>query len=257
MTERANGIVLVTGPTGSGKITTLYSTLKLLAQESVNVSSLEDPIEMVVDGFNQSQIQPAIRYDFAGGIRTLMRQDSDIIMIGEIRDNEIAQMALQAALTGHLVLSTLHTNDAPSAISRLLDLGIPAHLLTATLVGVMAQRLLRTLCVGCSKAVTPNAAVWQKLVAPFVIPRLQIIYQPGGCRECRNTGYAGREGIYEIMSIGGDLLAALRPDADMQHIRQLAVKQGMRSLRLAGANAVTQGITSIERVMRGTPQHIT
>ena len=166
-------------------------------------------------------------------------------------------MALQAALTGHLVLSTLHTNDAHPAFSRLLDLGIPAHLLKATLVGVMAQRLLRTLCAGCSKAVKPNAAVWQKLVAPFVIPRPEIIYPPGGCRECRNTGYAGRQGIYEVVSIGGDLLAALRPDADMQHIRQLAVKQGMRSLRLAGAHNVTQGITSIEEVMRVTPQHIT
>ena len=152
-------------------------------------------------------------------------------MVGEIRDNQTAQMALQAALT--------------------------AHLLKATLVGVVVQRLVRTLCVGSSKVVTPNAPVWQKLVAPFVIPRAQIIYQPEGCRECRYTGYAGRQGIYEIMSIGGDLLAALRPDADMQHIRQLAVKQGMRSLRLAGANKVTQGTTSIEEVMRVTPQHIT
>ena len=257
MTERANGIVLVTGPTGSGKTTTLYSTLKLLAKESVNVSTLEDPIEMVVDSFNQSQIQPAIGYDFAGGIRTLMRQDPDIIMVGEIRDNETAQMALQAALTGHLVLSTLHTNDAPSAISRLLELGVPGHLLKATLVGVMAQRLVRTLCMACRKAVTPSAAVWQELIAPFVIPKPKIIYQPAGCRECRNTGYAGRQGIYEIMSIAGDLLAALSSDADMQYIRQLAVNQGMRPLRLAGATKVTEGITSIEEVMRVTPEHIT
>ena len=257
MTERANGIVLVTGPTGSGKTTTLYSTLKLLAKESVNVSTLEDPIEMVVDSFNQSQIQPAIGYDFAGGIRTLMRQDPDIIMVGEIRDNETAEMALQAALTGHLVLSTLHTNDAPTAISRLLDLGMPAHLLKATLVGVMAQRLVRTLCRACRKAVTPSAAVWQELIGPFAIHKPKIIYQPGGCRECRNTGYAGRQGIYEIMSIAGDLLAALSSDADMQYIRQLAVNQGMRPLRLAGATKVTEGITSIEEVMRVTPQHIT
>ena len=257
MTERANGIVLVTGPTGSGKTTTLYSTLKLLAKESVNVSTLEDPIEMVVDSFNQSQIQPAIGYDFAGGIRTLMRQDPDIIMVGEIRDNETAEMALQAALTGHLVLSTLHTNDAPSAISRLLELGVPGHLLKATLVGVMAQRLVRTLCMACRKAVTPSAAVWQELIAPFVIPKSKIIYQPAGCRECRNTGYAGRQGIYEIMSIAGDLLAALSSDADMQYIRQLAVNQGMRPLRLAGATKVTEGITSIEEVMRVTPEHIT
>ena len=257
MTERANGIVLVTGPTGSGKTTTLYSTLKLLAKESVNVSTLEDPIEMVVDSFNQSQIQPAIGYDFAGGIRTLMRQDPDIIMVGEIRDNETAEMALQAALTGHLVLSTLHTNDAPSAISRLLELGVPGHLLKATLVGVMAQRLVRTLCMACRKAVTPSAAVWQELIGPFAIHKPKIIYQPGGCRECRNTGYAGRQGIYEIMSIAGDLLAALSSDADMQYIRQLAVNQGMRPLRLAGATKVTEGITSIEEVMRVTRQHIT
>ena len=257
MTERANGIVLVTGPTGSGKTTTLYSTLKLLAKESVNVSTLEDPIEMVVDSFNQSQIQPAIGYDFAGGIRTLMRQDPDIIMVGEIRDNETAEMALQAALTGHLVLSTLHTNDAPSAISRLLELGVPGHLLKATLVGVMAQRLVRTLCMACRKAVTPSAAVWQELIGPFAIHKPKIIYQPGGCRECRNTGYAGRQGIYEIMSIAGDLLAALSSDADMQYIRQLAVNQGMRPLRLAGATKVTEGITSIEEVMRVTPEHIT
>lgn len=257
MTERANGIVLVTGPTGSGKTTTLYSTLKLLAKESVNVSTLEDPIEMVVDSFNQSQIQPTIGYDFASGIRTLMRQDPDIIMVGEIRDNETAQMALQAALTGHLVLSTLHTNDAPSAISRLLELGVPGHLLKATLVGVMAQRLVRTLCMACRKAVTPDTAVWQELIGPIAIPMPKIIYQPGGCSECRNSGYAGRQGIYEIMSIAGDLMAALTSDADMQHIRQLAVNQGMRPLRLAGATKVTEGITSIEEVMRVTPQHST
>ena len=211
----------------------------------------------MVDSFNQSQIQPAIGYDFAGGIRTLMRQDPDIIMVGEIRDNETAEMALQAALTGHLVLSTLHTNDAPSAISRLLELGVPGHLLKATLVGVMAQRLVRTLCMACRKAVTPSAAVWQELIGPFAIHKPKIIYQPGGCRECRNTGYAGRQGIYEIMSIAGDLLAALSSDADMQYIRQLAVNQGMRPLRLAGATKVTEGITSIEEVMRVTPQHIT
>ena len=157
MIKRAHGIVLVTGPTGSGKTTSLYSTLKQLATDSVNVSTVEDPIEMVVDAFNQSQIQPAIDFDFAAGIRTLMRQDPDIIMVGEIRDRATAEMAVQAALTGHLVLSTLHTNDAPTAISRLLDLKLPAHLIKATLNGVMAQRLVRTLCPDCRSEVPCDA----------------------------------------------------------------------------------------------------
>ena len=216
MTDRANGIVLVTGPTGSGKTTTLYSTLKYLAAESVNVSTLEDPIEMVVDAFNQSQIQPAIEFDFASGIRTLMRQDPDIIMVGEIRDSETAEMAVQAALTGHIVLSTLHTNDAPTAISRLLDLGLPTHLLKATLNGVMAQRLVRTLCIACRKEVAPDPEAWAELTRPFTVPMAKVIYQPGGCLECRNTGYAGRQGVYEIMPLSSALLSAISADTDIQ-----------------------------------------
>ena len=254
MIDRANGIVLVTGPTGSGKTTTLYSTLKYLAAESVNVSTMEDPIEMVVDAFNQSQIQPAIEFDFASGIRTLMRQDPDIIMVGEIRDSETAEMAVQAALTGHLVLSTLHTNDAPTAISRLLDLGLPTHLLKATLNGVMAQRLVRTLCIACRKEVAPDPEAWAELTRPFTVPMAKVIYQPGGCLECRNTGYAGRQGVYEIMPLSSALLSAISADTDIQQIRQAAVKQGMKPLRLAGAEKVAEGITSIEEVMRVTPE---
>ena len=254
MTDRANGIVLVTGPTGSGKTTTLYSTLKYLAAESVNVSTLEDPIEMVVDAFNQSQIQPAIEFDFASGIRTLMRQDPDIIMVGEIRDSETAEMAVQAALTGHIVLSTLHTNDAPTAISRLLDLGLPTHLLKATLNGVMAQRLVRTLCIACRKEVAPDPEAWAELTRPFTVPMAKVIYQPGGCLECRNTGYAGRQGVYEIMPLSSALLSAISADTDIQQIRQAAVKQGMQPLRLAGAEKVAEGITSVEEVMRVTPE---
>ena len=254
MTERANGIVLVTGPTGSGKTTTLYSTLKYLAAESVNVSTMEDPIEMVVDAFNQSQIQPAIEFDFASGIRTLMRQDPDIIMVGEIRDSETAEMAVQAALTGHLVLSTLHTNDAPTAISRLLDLGLPTHLLKATLNGVMAQRLVRTLCIACREEVAPDLEAWAELTQPFTVPMAKTIYQPGGCLECRNTGYAGRQGVYEIMPLSSALLSAISVDTDIQQIRQAAVKQGMKPLRLAGAEKVAEGITSVEEVMRVTPE---
>ena len=254
MTDRANGIVLVTGPTGSGKTTTLYSTLKYLAAESVNVSTLEDPIEMVVDAFNQSQIQPAIEFDFASGIRTLMRQDPDIIMVGEIRDSETAEMAVQAALTGHIVLSTLNTNDAPTAISRLLDLGLPTHLLKATLNGVMAQRLVRTLCIACRKEVAPDPEAWAELTRPFTVPMAKVIYQPGGCLECLNTGYAGRQGVYEIMPLSSALLSAISADTDIQQIRQAAVKQGMKPLRLAGAEKVAEGITSVEEVMRVTPE---
>ena len=254
MTARANGIVLVTGPTGSGKTTTLYSTLKYLAAESVNLSTIEDPIEMVVDAFNQSQIQPAIEFDFAAGIRTLMRQDPDIIMVGEIRDSETAEMAVQAALTGHLVLSTLHTNDAPTAISRLLDLGLPVHLLKATLNGVMAQRLVRTLCKACRKEVAPDPQAWAELTYPFKMPITKTIYQPGGCLECRNTGYAGRQGVYEIMPLSSAPLSAIGADTDIQQIRQAAVAEGMKPLRLAGAEKVAEGVTSIEEVMRVTPE---
>jgi general secretion pathway protein E len=254
MTLRSHGIVLVTGPTGSGKTTTLYSTLKSLAEETVNVSTIEDPIEMVVDAFNQSQIQPAIDFNFAAGIRTLMRQDPDIIMVGEIRDRETAEMAVQAALTGHLVLSTLHTNDAPTAISRLLDLGIPAHLLKATVNGIMAQRLLRTLCVSCRVEVAPEQQAWQELVQSHQLPMPSKIYQPGGCLECRNTGYSGRQGVYEIMPLSKPLIKTIGANSDIQSLRATAVKIGMVPLRLAGAEKVIKGITSIEEVMRVTPE---
>jgi general secretion pathway protein E len=254
MTLRSHGIVLVTGPTGSGKTTTLYSTLKSLAEETVNVSTIEDPIEMVVDEFNQSQIQPAIDFDFAAGIRTLMRQDPDIIMVGEIRDSETAEMAVQAALTGHLVLSTLHTNDAPTAISRLLDLGMPAHLLRATLNGIMAQRLLRTLCLSCRVEVAPDQQAWEELVQSHQLPMPSKIYQPGGCLDCRNTGYSGRQGVYEIMPLSKPLIKTIGATSDIQSLRDRAVKIGMVPLRLAGAEKVIRGITSIEEVMRVTPE---
>ena len=254
MTLRTHGIVLVTGPIGSGKTTTLYSTLKSLAEETVNVSTIEEPIEMVVDEFNQSQIQPAIDFDFAAGIRTLMRQDPDIIMVGEIRDPETAEMAVQAALTGHLVLSTLHTNDAPTAISRLLDLGMPAHLLRATLNGIMAQRLLRTLCLSCRVEVAPDQQAWEELVQSHQLPMPSKIYQPGGCLDCRNTGYSGRQGVYEIMPLSKPLIKTIGATSDIQSLRDRAVKIGMVPLRLAGAEKVIRGITSIEEVMRVTPE---
>ncbi len=254
MVKRAHGIVLVTGPTGSGKTTSLYSTLKQLATDSVNVSTVEDPIEMVVDSFNQSQIQPAIDFDFAAGIRTLMRQDPDIIMVGEIRDQATAEMAVQAALTGHLVLSTLHTNDAPTAISRLLDLKMPAHLIKATLNGVMAQRLVRTLCPDCRSEVDVDQALWHEMVGSTELAAPAKVYQPGGCLECRNTGYLGREGIYEIMPLTDALLTYINSATDIQEIRRAAISQGMKTLRMAGAEKVAAGITSMEEVLRVTPE---
>ncbi|MBQ0712754.1 MAG: type II/IV secretion system protein [Porticoccus sp.] len=254
MTSRPHGIVLVTGPTGSGKTTTLYSTLKRLATEDVNVSTVEDPIEMVEPSFNQSQVQPKIDFDFAAGIRTLMRQDPDIIMVGEIRDLETAEMAIQAALTGHLVLSSLHTNDAPSAITRLLDLGVPAHLIKVTLNGVMAQRLVRTLCPHCKEAVPTEKGAWDSLVRPWKVKSPEKLYRPVGCLECRNTGYLGRQGLYEILPINESVRPLISADADISALRIQAMKEGMRTLRLSGAQKVGAGLTSVEEVMRVAPE---
>ena len=254
MTGRPHGIVLVTGPTGSGKTTTLYSTLKRLATEDVNVSTVEDPIEMVEPSFNQSQVQPKIDFDFAAGIRTLMRQDPDIIMVGEIRGLETAEMAIQAALTGHLVLSSLHTNDAPSAITRLLDLGIPAHLIRVTLNGVMAQRLVRTLCHHCKEAVPTEKGDWESLVRPWKVKAPENVYRPVGCLECRNTGYLGRQGLYEILTINESVKPLINADADISALRLQAMKEGMRTLRLSGAQKVGAGTTSVEEVMRVAPE---
>ncbi|WP_461480597.1 GspE/PulE family protein [Porticoccus sp.] len=253
MTGRPHGIVLVTGPTGSGKTTTLYSTLKELATEDVNVSTIEDPIEMVEDSFNQSQVQPKIEFDFAAGIRTLMRQDPDIIMVGEIRDLQTAEMAIQAALTGHLVLSTLHTNDAPTAITRLLDLGVPAHLIKVTLNGVMAQRLVRTLCPHCKEAAPVAAADWESLVKPWKVKSPAQLYRPVGCLECRNTGYLGRQGIYEILPVTDTIQPLITADTDTSALRLQAMKEGMRTLRLSGAQKVGAGTTSVAEVLRVAP----
>jgi len=253
LTTRSSGIVLVTGPTGSGKTTTLYTSLRELATSEVNVSTLEDPIEMVVDVFNQTQVQPQIELDFAAGIRTLLRQDPDIIMVGEIRDQETAEMAVQAALTGHLVLSTLHTNDAPTAVTRLLDLGLPAHLIRVTVNGVMAQRLVRTLCPNCKEETEINREAWKALVAPFKTEPPKKIYKPVGCLECRNTGYMGREGIYEILQPSSAMRQMITDRADVDDIRRQSLKDGSLTLRLAGAKKVAAGKTTVEEVLRVTP----
>ncbi|HSB95892.1 MAG TPA: GspE/PulE family protein, partial [Spongiibacteraceae bacterium] len=253
MINKPNGIVLVTGPTGSGKTTTLYSSLKQLATPEVNVCTIEDPIEMVEDAFNQMQVQHNIDLDFAGGVRALLRQDPDIIMIGEIRDLETAEMAIQAALTGHLVLSTLHTNDAPSAITRLLELGVPSYLLKATVLGVMAQRLVRTLCPHCKEPGPIDEAAWQQLVAPWRAAPPKQGYHPKGCLECRNTGYYGREGIYEILLMSESVQELIGEHTGLETLRRQGMKEGMHTLRLSGAHKVAAGQTTIEEVMRVAP----
>ena len=256
MTTQPNGIVLVTGPTGSGKTTTLYSTLKNLATPEVNVCTLEDPIEMIEPAFNQVQVSADIGVTFSAGIRSLMRQDPDIIMVGEIRDLETDEMAIQAALTGHLVLSMLHTNDAPSAITRLLDLGVPSYLLNATVLGVMAQRLVRTLCPHCRKPADPQTAdpqAWDDMVAPWKASRPERFMQAAGCLECRMTGYSGRIGIYEILLMSPDIRNLIGASADIAALRDQAYREGMYPLRVSGALKIAQGLTTLEEVMKVAP----
>ena len=253
LTKRPHGIILVTGPTGSGKTTTLYTTLKALATSEVNVCTVEDPIEMVEPAFNQMQVQPGIDLSFADGVRSLMRQDPDIIMVGEIRDLPTAEMGIQAALTGHLVFSTLHTNDAPSAVMRLIELGVPDYLLEATLIGVMAQRLVRTLCPACK---TPGGElsddVWDSVGGAWKIPKPAVVYRPIGCPECRQTGYRGRTGIYELLSVSEGFGKLMRGAGDLVALRQQSVLDGMKPLRIAGAMKVVEGVTTADEVLKVT-----
>ena len=252
--NQPHGIILVTGPTGSGKTTTLYSTLKLLATSEVNVCTIEDPIELVEPSFNQMQVQTNIGLGFADGVRALLRQDPDIIMVGEIRDLETAENAVQAALTGHLVLSTLHTNDAPSAIIRLLDLGVPSYLIKASVLGVMAQRLVRQLCPHCKRPADVDAAQWQRLTAGLLpLPKAGQICEPVGCLECRETGYLGRVGAYEILTVDEALRAAIDGQADRVKLHKLGCAGGMTPLRLAAARNALAGKTSLADVAALTP----
>jgi general secretion pathway protein E len=251
---RPNGIILVTGPTGSGKTSTLYSTLRRIATDEVNVCTIEDPIEMIQPAFNQTQVQPALDFSFAEGVRALMRQDPDIIMVGEIRDLETAEMAIQAALTGHLVFSTLHTNDAASAITRLVDLGVAPYLIGATVVGVLAQRLVRTLCADCKQ---PDPDVTTEALAAFAKPwRLSgqpTPYRPVGCLECRMSGFRGRTGLFELLSVTPAAVSCIQPVPDATRLRQQALQDGMRPLRLAGAMKVAEGLTTLQEVLSATP----
>jgi general secretion pathway protein E len=254
LVTRPNGIILVTGPTGSGKTTTLYSTLKRVATEEVNVSTVEDPIEMIEPAFNQTQVQPQLDFGFTEGLRALMRQDPDIIMVGEIRDLATAEMAVQAALTGHLVFSTLHTNDAPSAITRLMELGVPSYLINAVMLGVLAQRLVRTLCPHCKQ---PDDGITREkleaIVQPWQITGSVRAYKPVGCVDCRMTGYMGRMGLYELLSISETFRSEVTKEPNLSALRRQAVVDGMRPLRLAGALRVAEGLTTIEEVLSATP----
>jgi general secretion pathway protein E len=253
LTQRPHGIILVTGPTGSGKTTTLYTTLKALATSEVNVCTVEDPIEMVEPAFNQMQVQPGIELSFADGVRALMRQDPDIIMVGEIRDLATAEMAIQAALTGHLVLSTLHTNDAPSAVMRLLELGVPYYLLEATLIGIMAQRLVRTLCEDCkAEGGELSDDIWSSLAGEWNLPTPATVYKPVGCPECRQTGYRGRTGLYELLTVTEAFSSQVREETDIQALRRQSVADGMKPLRIAGALKIQEGVTTADEVLKVT-----
>ncbi len=254
MTREPNGIILVTGPTGSGKTTTLYSTLKGLATPEVNVCTIEDPIEMIEPAFNQMQVQPIINVDFANGVRTLLRQDPDIIMVGEIRDRDTADMAVQAALTGHLVLSTLHTNDAPTAVTRMLDLGVPSYLINSTLLGVMAQRLVRTLCPHCKQpGEPPDDETWTSITSPWRGDKPTHVMRPVGCLECRMTGYFGRIGLYEVMLVSPTTRRLITREADDRVIREQAFKDGMKPLRVSGAMKIAGGLTTADEVVKVAP----
>ncbi|NHZ80601.1 type II/IV secretion system protein [Massilia sp. CCM 8695] len=253
LTTRPHGIILVTGPTGSGKTTTLYTTLKALATTEVNVCTVEDPIEMVEPSFNQMQVQSGLDLGFSDGVRALMRQDPDIIMVGEIRDLATAEMAIQAALTGHLVLSTLHTNDAPSAVMRLLELGVPHYLLEATLIGIMAQRLVRTLCVLCkAPGGELNDDVWDSIGGSWNIPKPAVVYRPIGCPECRQTGFRGRTGLYELLTVTEGFTNMIGKETDLAALRRQSVGDGMKPLRIAGAYKIIEGVTTAEEVLKVT-----
>ncbi len=251
--DQPHGLILVTGPTGSGKTTTLYSALKALAGPDVNVTTIEDPIEMVWDAFNQVQVQPKVGLDFAGALRHILRQDPDVIMVGEIRDAETAENAIQAALTGHLVLSTLHTNDALGAVARMRDLGVPSFLLAQSLLGVMAQRLLRRVCSHCAEEAALTADELLALQAPIpLLPGGVRMLKGAGCVRCRGTGFMGRTGVFEIVTSGGELRELISREAPYEKLVEVARRSGMRTLREAAVRKLAQGLTAFDEVVRMT-----
>jgi general secretion pathway protein E len=249
---RPTGIILVTGPTGSGKTTTLYSALKHLSKPEVNIVTIEDPVEMVFEDFNQVAVRPQIELTFSSALRTALRQDPDIIMVGEIRDVETAENAVQAALTGHLVLSTLHTNDASSAITRLLDLGIPHFLITSTLVGILAQRLVRENCTHCVQEYAPTAEEAAALRIPLEKLAPYRFKRGKGCLHCRETGYMGRTGIYEVLAMTEKIRRLVTSQAGSLEIFKAAREEGLRTLKEAAIEKVFRGTTTVTEVVRVT-----
>ncbi|MEO8195392.1 MAG: GspE/PulE family protein [Thermoanaerobaculia bacterium] len=249
---RPHGIILVTGPTGSGKTTTLYSALKSIATRELNITTIEDPIEMVLEEFNQTAVQAKVGIDFAGALRHILRQDPDVIMVGEIRDGETAQYAIQAALTGHLVFSTLHTNDASTSISRLVDLGVERFLISSTLIGAMAQRLVRKICTKCitERTLSNEEAASLRLTVPA--GRKIKVKEGQGCHDCRGTGYLGRCGIFEILPIDESIKHLIVEGRDAPEIKREAVKNGMRTLRQSALRKLAEGLTTFEEVVRVT-----
>jgi type IV pilus assembly protein PilB len=245
-----NGIVLVTGPTGSGKSTTLYSVLKELNSDDVNICTVEDPVEFNLSGVNQFQVNEKIGFTFAGSLRSLLRQDPDIIMVGEIRDNETARIAVQAALTGHLVLSTLHTNDAAGAITRLLNVGVEPYLVSAAMVAVLAQRLVRKICNNCKEPYEPPPNI--RLAVERSAGGVETFYHGVGCPKCRNSGYSGRIGIYELLMPDDAMRDKITAAPNVNELRAMAVQSGMIQLRDDGMAKVKAGITTVEEIFRGT-----
>jgi len=245
--KRPDGIILVTGPTGSGKTTTLYAALNRIHTEEKNIITVEDPVEYQLKGIGQIHVNPKIGLTFASGLRSILRQDPDVIMVGEIRDLETAEIAMQASLTGHLVLSTLHTNDAPSALVRLIDMGIEPFLVASSLTVVLAQRLTRMICPHCKGAYEPS----ETEISYFSKPP-EILYRGVGCAQCKDKGYLGRTGIFELLIIDNEIRPMITDKIDSQSIKNYAISRGMKTLRIDGLEKVIQGITTLEEVLRVT-----
>jgi general secretion pathway protein E len=246
------GIILVTGPTGSGKTTTLYAALSTINQSDINIITIEDPIEYQIDGIGQIQVNPKIDLTFAAGLRSIVRQDPDVILVGEIRDRETAEIAIQSSLTGHLVFSTLHTNDAASAVTRLIDMGIEPFLVTSSVIAIIAQRLVRLLCPKCKEAYEPDDESLANMgIAKDILAR-HVLYRRKGCHACMNTGYRGRTAIFEIMLMEDEIKRLILKTSDSNQINDLAIRRGMKNLLYDGAQKVLAGITTIEEVFRVT-----
>jgi type IV pilus assembly protein PilB len=250
--RRPNGITLVTGPTGSGKTTTLYSALNELNDIETKIITTEDPIEYDIEGIIQVPVNPDIQVTFANVLRAILRHDPDTILVGEIRDYETAEIAVQSALTGHMVFSTLHTNDAPSAITRLRDMGVEPFLITATVESILAQRLVRRICVECRTEFEPSDELLMELQLPIETARQYSFYYGRGCQRCNNSGYKGRTGIYELLDVTDEIRDLVTSNASVDDIRNFARSQGMTTLREAGLKLIFDGVTTIDEVVRET-----